>query len=402
MDFAARFPPCSEQDLIEAILRLMLDPGHPTPTPVANLDWGRFFELLTRHQLTGLFYVWGKTRRPFWPAEIDQQMGRQRYQALFWSDRFTPHAQRVLGSLHKAGIPVIVLKGWAFIQSIYGGDASQRPYADIDLLVPPGEAARAEALFQGLGYPAQTAEPWAGHIRRFRNGRAFLSGQPLSPFPQKFMAGLHWGLLDTPYYQRRVNVSGLFERAQPLMVAGVPVLRLDLTDALPYAWGHLALHHEYDPALLRYFEFAWLIRNAGSDLDWAGVLNRARTWHLTIPTQTILARIAALSPGTVPAGVLAEAAALRPTWSERLIHDWVVRQRGNAALRALLAWLSMPGVGRRLRYLAETAFPSPAYMQARYGRAPGGFWPLLYLLRFSRGADQGAALIKKKKGRGQA
>ncbi len=402
MDFAARFPPCPEQDFIEAILRHMLDAHQPAPRLPGELDWERFFELLKRHQLTGLCYVWGKAHRPFWPADIDQQMSRQRYQALFFSEQFTQHVQRVLAALCQAGIPVIVLKGWAFIQSIYGGDASQRPYADIDLLVPPGEAARAEAILQGLGYPAQTPQPWPGHIRRFRNGRAFLSGQPLSPFPQKFMAGLHWGLLDTPYYQRRVDVSGLFERAQPLTVAGVQVLGLDWMDALPYAWGHLALHHEYDPALLRYYEFAWLIRNAGGDLDWAGVLERARCWRLTLPAQTILPRLEALSPGAAPAAVLAEAAALRPAWSERLIHDWVVRQRGNAALRALLAWLSMPGGGRRLRYLAETAFPSPAYMRARYGRAPGGFWPLLYLLRFGRGADQGTALIRKKKGAGPA
>jgi hypothetical protein len=52
-------------------------------------------------------------------------------------------------------------------------------------------------------------------------------------------------------------------------------------------------------------------------------------------------------------------------------------------MRAMLAWLTMPGFGRRWRYLAEHAFPGPAYLQQRYGDPPGGLWPLHYLRRFS-------------------
>jgi hypothetical protein len=386
---------CPEQTYLRACLAHMLDPRAARPQPAEGLDWALFGERVRQHRLSGVFYVWGKSNPVPWPAEVDQELGQNRYQTLFFGDLFEPHVRRVLAALRDAAIPVMVLKGWAFIQRIYGGDYSQRGYADIDLLVPPEEAEKAEIILQGLGYQPQSPEPWPGHIRRFRNGRAYLSEQPLTPFSLKFMAGLHWGLLDTPYFDRRMDLGAIFERARSISVAEVEVLEPDLADLLVYAWGHLGLHHEYDPELLRYYEFAWLIRHAGEGFSWETVIERAVDWRLVLPLQRVLPEIEQLSPGTVPPEVLEHVRGLRPTRGERLIHNLVTGDRGNATLRAALAWLSMPGLGRRLRFLLETAFPSPAYMRQRYGSAEGDALPLLYLRRYGNALRQITGFISR-------
>jgi hypothetical protein len=41
-------------------------------------------------------------------------------------------------ALGEAGIRSLVLKGWALIPTLYGGDYGQRTYSDIDVLVLPG------------------------------------------------------------------------------------------------------------------------------------------------------------------------------------------------------------------------------------------------------------------------
>jgi hypothetical protein len=83
----------------------------------------------------------------------------------------------------------------------------------------------------------------------------------------------------------------------------------------------------------------------------------------------------------VPSRVLEQMWMLQPTRAERLVHRLVVENRENHSIRAAVNWLTLPGVRNRIRYILETAFPSPAYMRKRYGPAPGGLWPVLYLRR---------------------
>ena len=178
-------------------------------------------------------------------------------------------------------------------------------------------------------------------------------------------------------------VEQLFERAQPLRVAGVDVCSLAAEDHLVYTCGHLALHHEYDDALFRYYEIAAFILRAGPAFDWNAVAARASAWRLILPVQRVLASLEAFWPGIVPPQALEAISKLRPTLAERLVHRWWVENETNGAVHVGLVWLTMPGLGTRLRYLLETACPSPRYMQQQYGPAPGGLWPLLYFRRLA-------------------
>jgi hypothetical protein len=113
------------------------------------------------------------------------------------------------------------------------------------------------------------------------------------------------------------------------------------------------------------------------------VTARASAWRLILPLQRILARLAALWPEVVPIQALEAISGLQPTRAERLVHRWWVENETNSAVHVGLIWLTMPGLGNRLRYLLETACPGPRYMQQQYGPAPGGLWPLLYFRRLA-------------------
>ncbi len=372
-----------EQTFIQDCLAHRLFPDRPLPAPL-DLDWDRVYDLLLQHRLAGLFYVLGRDRPDLWPPAFQERLQAVRYRALLRGGRCMEQVTTVLTALRRADVPAIVLKGWAVIPTIYENDPSLRTYEDIDLLVRPQDAARAENLLHDLGYASQSAEPWPGYLRRYHNSRAY----QLPDQPTYFGVGLHWGLLDTPFYDRRMPAEGFFARARPIQVAGVDALSLAPEDHVVYTCGHLALHHEYDEALFRYYELAAPARSvrAGLAFDWDAVATRAAAWRLIVPVQRVLAHVEALWPGTVPAPALARIAALRPTRAERAVHRWVVEKRANPAVRAAVAWLTLPGLGRRLRFLLETACPSPAYMRQRYGPAPGGRWPLLYLRRAAMAA----------------
>jgi hypothetical protein len=125
-----------------------------------------------------------------------------------------------------------------------------------------------------------------------------------------------------------------------------------------------------------------LMRRAGSGLDWQGVLARASAWKVTWPVRRMLAEVERIWLGVVPVEVLREAEKLRSGWREHWI-DWGLRKvRNKGAASILLAVWNTPGLGWRLRFLAETAFPGERYLTHYFGPEAGKLWPLLNIRRF--------------------
>jgi hypothetical protein len=368
-----------EASFVRTCLTHSLDPSHLPPEPPPDLDWDRVYRLLIAHDLGGRIYAVCRGQLARWPREVRERLRIERYRALLRGDECVRQIRMVLTALRGANIPVMVLKGWALIPTIYGGDYGQRPYQDADLLVRPQDAAAAEGILQLLGFRGTMVEPWPGYRRRYRTSRPYQLPADPAPQGQPFSIGLHWGLLDTPFYDRRMSVASLFARAQTVPVAGVDVLGLAAADHLVYSCGHLALHHTYEGGWLRLYEVASIILVAGADLDWDAVVTRASDWGLVLPVQRVLAEVDMLWPGVVPGPMRERLSRLRSTRMERWVHDIVVRHKDNRSVRVLLAWWTMPGLAKRLRYLLETVLPSPAHLRCRYGPPPGDLWPLLYL-----------------------
>ncbi len=367
-----------------ACLGQQLFPDRPSPPVPADLDWGRLFNLLKWHHLAAYFYTLRPILGASWPEEFFQGLGDIRKIYILYNGQFTGHIAQVLSRLRNAGVNVIVLKGWAYIQTIYGGDYSIRFCQDIDILVHPQDSAKTAALLSDLAYQPLD-ESWPGYARRFMNAQQYcLFNQP-NVLNLDFAIGFHWGLFHTPFYDpNQVDMDALFSRTRSLSVAGVEVLELSSEDQIVYACAHLGLHHKYDNALNNYYEIGVLIRLTGADLDWQAVIQRAQAWQCVIPLQRSLAFLESLWPGLIPPVVLEEISSIRPVFLERFVNWWFEKTRGGQAYDHLLTWITTPGLKRRFAIAFQDIFPSLKYMQKRYGPAPAGHWPLLYFRRFSR------------------
>jgi hypothetical protein len=385
----------AEQEFVQACLSHALYPERPLPIDRGGLDWARVLELLARHGLTRIFYRLGREESDGWPQPFQRALRIDYEAARLWGELCGEEVGAALEALAGAGVPGLVLKGWALIPALYGGDPGLRMCGDLDLLVQRRDAARAEEVMAGLGYGGRL-EPWPGFDRRYRRVRVFRRPRQPWPFQDAFAVSLHVSLLDTPFYFEKIEAEALFERSLPLHVAGAEGRRLSIEDDLVYACGHLALHHGYDDALVRSYEMAAVIVSAGNGLDWAAVGARAAEWRLVLPVQRVVGRLRTLWPEIVPAAAWERIAGLRPRRSERLVHRWVVEERENHAVRAILAWLTMPGRGTRWRYLVEHTFPGADYLRQRYGAAPGGMWPLLYVRRMGLAARYAAAAAGRR------
>jgi hypothetical protein len=378
----------SEFEYLRACLASRVFSERPFPAPPANLDWERFYSLLTRQRLSSHFYVLAKSHRDKWPASFHEQLRLDRYSLMVYGRQCSNRIQTILAALTQAGIPIIVLKGWAFIQTLYDGDPSQRICSDIDLLVHPRDVSLCEGVFYRSGCQLER-ESWPGYNHRYLNGnRFFFPGQPVIP-GHTFSIGFHWGLLHVPAFDpKQVNIERLFEQSHPINVCGAEVRELAIEDAIVYNCAHLDLHHRFEASLLRYYEIGAIIARAGSSLDWEGVIQHASLWKKIVPLRIVLEKIEILWPGIILTSILDRLARQKPNRIERFVNRWIEKTNGRPAFDHLLLWLTFPDWKQRPLILLQDIFPSPAYMNWRYGRPFLGIWPFLYLRRFARAFDR--------------
>jgi hypothetical protein len=393
-------PRSQEEAWFRAFLGYSLLPGSLPPPVPHGLDWEQVFHLACEHRLAGLLFTLGRSRPGLWPATFQDRLRSARYRTLMHGGWCNCQVQAILEALNQAGVPAIVLKGWARIPTIYGNDPGQRTYEDIDLLVLPEQVAEAEEALARLDYESSIAEHWPGYrLRyssswRYRSRLASQSRQTTRRHPAQFFSvGLHWGLMHHTFYRRRMPVQQFFDRALPLRVAGAEALRLAPEDDLVYTCGHQAVQHAYNEYLFRYYEVAALILHAGDALDWDVTLERAGAWRLVLSVQGVLRLVEGLWPGVVPPHRWQQVAAVKPTRFECWLHPLQSRHHYKSTLRVLLDWLATPGLARRAGFLLETAFPGQAYLRQRYGSPPGGVWPLLY---FRRAAEAARRLCREQ------
>lgn len=379
------FPPMEidrEKNFIRDYLTCGLFPNCPLPEIPADLDWERLARLLAGYRLTSHFLVLGSDQQPRWDRAFLDALKRDRYSAMFYGDQCATYVRQLLQALTAADIPVIVLKGWEFITTIYHGDHSQRVCEDIDILVRSCDVDAVEALLAQLDFKMEM-ESWQGYNRRYWNGARYFAPVPAGMPASEFSVGLHWGLWHTPAYDAKlIEMDALFERARPLEVAGVPVLRLAVEDEIVYLSAHTRLHHFFEEALFRYYELAAVILDAGDAVAWEQVLARARRWGVVLSLRAMLEKLDALWTEILPQSVLMALRESKPTGLERFTIFWIRVTGANSALMHLLYWLTFPIWWQRGLIVLQDIFPSPAYLRHRYGQAPGGVWGLLYFRRF--------------------
>lgn len=217
-----------------------------------------------------------------------------------------------------AGVPVLYLKGAAFLDTLYP-DLGTRRMCDVDFLIPPAHRERARDILVSLGYRFQPAPAARRHSwRHHYNWQFHLSAA------DDMLFEAHVELCQPGRYP--IDHDGLFARAVTYRVGEREIPTLCPEDSLLYAAIHEAKHwFHIDPERredIRRMIDAW-------PPDWDQVVSRARAWHITTAV-FITATAARIAGAGIPARVLD---ALRPSWMRRVVLDALVdRAAGSARL----------------------------------------------------------------------
>ncbi len=279
-----------------------------------------------------------------------------------WLDRF-----------EAAGIPVLVLKGAALTRLVYR-NMGQRPMTDIDFLVERDSFHRAAQRLTEAGLVRVVDVE--GNDRLPRTQAMFCT-----PRSHPIFVDLHWHLVDSNYYARRVPIRWFWEHTT-LLDQEKPAMRVLSPEAqLLHLVAHLELHHA-GASMLSLYDVAVLLHRFGGSMDWELVLDAATRFEWGYSLRSAVQRAQEIFGLAIPGHISANLSNLRGTYRERLARTLAAPEAHPAAF--IFDGWDQDGWRLKLKYWKGSLFPSRAFMQVR-NQDRGATFVMPYLQRFARG-----------------
>jgi hypothetical protein len=250
-------------------------------------EWSAVVALAGQHGVAPLLYHRLKQLSVVLPGELAEELKRAYLRNAARNMSLYQELGKLLQRLREQDIAVIALKGAHLAKAVYD-NIGLRTMGDIDLLARKGDLLRIDKELLALGYKARSKGTHRSNYTPPKNG---------------FPVDIHWGL-DTSRQPLRIDVEGLWSRAQPLTLARVPALALSPEDLLL----HLCLHtarHVYDMRIRMLCDIDEVSRHYGAGLDWQEISARARQWGIARAVYVVLRLAQELLEVTVPVGWLA-------------------------------------------------------------------------------------------------
>ncbi len=248
-------PLTTEDRLVLLCARVELEPWHAEELARlihGSVDWDQVLVRVTRHGISTLLHRHLREHRI--PASVAGALEASTRAARLQVLRQRAEALRLLDALAGANVEAIPLKGLALRERYYP-DPALRPSGDLDLLLRPGDAVRAEAILQGLGYRPNESELPASwyQLNRFHHVVPYrLPGRDVQ-------IELHAGLFE-PAAGITVDLDGLWLRSCGGEIAGRPVRWLSPEDLLLHLTVHACASSRFQTGLRHLVDLGEVVR----------------------------------------------------------------------------------------------------------------------------------------------
>ncbi len=310
-----------------------------------------------------------------WPVEFVEAAHQAYLQTAALSMLRSQELGSVLRCLGEAGIDVLVLKGMALAELVYG-NLALRPMVDTDILLRKADLPHAIDALAGLGYAIDIDAADPAFVMAYENAITLSR-----PDTRTWFLELHWTLFDSPFHQERLTDELLWEQPVRFDLGGTAAAALQTELMLLHLCGHLLLHH-HGRGLLWWNDIAELLNRDGERLDWQLLIRLAEDAGLIAVLQRVLSELEREWYVSLPDGVADQLKALVPSEKERMVVELMADGEPRAGRRFLVDLTSFSGSRDRLQFLRDNLLPSGDYMDRRYNIPHPGLRPLYYPYRW--------------------
>lgn len=258
---------CSRQNLNEEdtkeILSLLTCP----------LDWNKIVTLSQKNEILPLIYQSLKQINALSsiPDTARKILEDAYYINLNRNLRFLREIGQLIEKFESSRIKAILLKGIALIETVYK-NPGLRAMADTDILVPEDKIAQTRQLLKQSGYQEIIKPLSERYIEKYQITFGF--SKPLGPGICLYL-DIHKKLMPNRPYP--LKLSRIWERAQPIDIAGRPALTLSTEDTLLFLCLHLRGHLRRFLLLKSLCDIAGLLNLNADTLDWDYIAEAAKT-----------------------------------------------------------------------------------------------------------------------------
>ena len=247
-------------------------------------EWEQFISKAQEQGLAPLLYwVLSKSGNFSSIPESTRNSLRIKYAATWINNQAILKELETLAEAFKqAGIPMVVLKGACFAQTIYP-DIGLRSMGDLDVLVPVSKVSEAVRIARLFGYFEYVeAEPEASPgLRGMFNKDVCLQKSD----PHLITLEIHTSLVANRSFRYAVPIDWFWEQVEPMRTISMKsedpkLFMLSPTAQILYGIAHLMFQHEgYEAPLRWFYDLDRLVRFYSGRLDWDLLLSQARIFE---------------------------------------------------------------------------------------------------------------------------
>ena len=271
---------------------------------------------------------------------------------------------RVLDFLREENIKVIVLKGAALAEEVYG-NLALRPMYDVDLLVRKEDLPQVDKKLRLLGYSTQ--ENYLDRLKTCDNSylNTIMMRNSMSP-----PLHLHWHLVNSTIpnftYSSKIEMEKIWQEAIPVRVAGVESLVLS-----PH---HLLIHlseHALKPShslgkLIFLCDIHEAIRAYRDRLNWRLLKEEAFRFNLNRQVYHCLNLASQVLEAEVPEDILDKLKPKNTGYLERKFLTSALRPKASYGLSYLMQLAMCQSLSQKTRFLWRTLLPPGEILVQRY------------------------------------
>lgn len=276
----------------------------------------------------------------------------------------------ILACLQKAGIAFLVLKGAALNAALYDG-LGLRPMMDVDLLIRPSDAQRADAALTSLG-----CRPGPDLVNEDFYPRFYYEREYFLPCRPEVKIDLHVRPFRPLRYAVTLPDHAMWDEPMPVRYGRLTVQIPNVENMLIHLAVHAACHGAAELKWL-YDLKLWLDRY-GDRLDIRTLVDKCQRWKIGWPVRVVLEHVDSLfGEGSVYLErTLSALKGCRAGWRDRLALVQSPRDAAHPLAAVAVNVLCTPGVRFKLGYLRAVLLPARSHLAQLYqGRHPG--WPLV-------------------------
>ena len=323
-----------------------------------NIDWNIFLEKARGEGISPLVF----SRLPEIAAHYDipkyvtGELKKDYYLSATKNTLIFEELGKVLGLFNQSKLQIIVMKGAALAETIYG-NLALRPMSDVDLLVKKEDLHQVDELLKKLGYsPADRAVDDVDFTSTYLTTLDYRNPVKNSP-----SFHVHWHFVNSTIpnesYINHIKMDDIWQDAVRTNIADIETWVMAPHHLLIHLSEH-ALRVTHSLNKLSYFcDIDRAINYYGKGLDWDLLIQDTLKFNLNKMVYTTLYFSAYFIKAKVPEDVLLRLKPERFSIPEKIFMRKIAENKRAAGMSYLIHLSMNKGLAKKLKFVGRTLFP---------------------------------------------